>query len=193
MKFFPFLVSCVAASAALLTASCRTTVSQTATSELKGAQLNPKSAMYVGIPADAPGRKGPVLNSGQKAAELIRDAFGKCARQAWIGRRMEVFDDALETARNIRAHYLVYPTLIRWEDRATEWNGLPDKAEIKIQIADCATGDIIHSSILKATGPNMSSGDETPAEILVEPVAKYAASVFQKTHTPTALPKSAFP
>ncbi|MSU61521.1 MAG: DUF4823 domain-containing protein [Pedosphaera sp.] len=193
MKFLPRLVSCAAAAAALLTTSCRSTVRETTTSEITGARLNAKSAVYVGIPANAPGRKGPVLNSGQKAAELVRDAFGKCARQAWIGRKMEVFDDALETARNIRAQFLVYPTLIRWEDRATGWNGLPDKAEIKIQIADCATGDIIHSSIIKATGPTMSSGDETPAEILIEPVSKYAASLFQKVHTPTALPKSSRP
>jgi hypothetical protein len=33
--------------------------------------------------------------------------------------------------------YLVFPTILEWEDRATEWSGIPDKASIKIAMVVC--------------------------------------------------------
>jgi hypothetical protein len=39
-----------------------------------------------------------------------------------------------KNAASVNFDYFVIPEILHWEDRATEWSGIPDKIEVKISI-----------------------------------------------------------
>ncbi len=47
--------------------------------------------------------------------------------------------DSLLSARQQGYDILIYPTILHWEDRATEWSGLRDRAKIKLELIDTKT------------------------------------------------------
>jgi uncharacterized protein DUF4823 len=44
--------------------------------------------------------------------------------------------------------YYVETVIMHWEDRNTEWSGIPDRIEIKLIIYDVKTGVEIASSVM---------------------------------------------
>jgi hypothetical protein len=44
--------------------------------------------------------------------------------------------------------YLVYPTILHWEDRTTEWSALPDRVEVKIDLNETATVKLLDSIVI---------------------------------------------
>ena len=44
--------------------------------------------------------------------------------------------------------YYAVPDILHWEDRATEWSGIPDKIELKISIYDVTLGSEIASAVV---------------------------------------------
>jgi len=176
--------------AILLLPGCRHPASKINVAQVTGPKLSTKAVAYIAIPSDVFYKKELAVDSGRQTATVVRDTFAKYLRQAYIGRHVETFVEALETGRTHRCTYLVYLTVLKWEDHATEFTGVRDKVQIKIQVADVPSGDVLHSTILEAVGPWMTSGGATPGDILREPVGKYVASLFQVIHTPTALPRT---
>jgi hypothetical protein len=175
--------------ASLTFSGCQHTAPAAGSGEITGPKLETKSVVYVAIPPDGFFKKEIALDSGRATAELLRETFSHYVRQAYIGRRVETFQEALETARTFKCTYVVYPGVIVWEDHATEFSGIRDKVEVKIEVADTTSGEILHSKVIKGTGPWMTSGGNTPRDILPEPVLKFVATLFQVIHTPSALPR----
>jgi hypothetical protein len=157
--------------------------------EVTGPKLSTKSTVYVAVPPDAFHKKQLAIDSGRQTAQLIRDHFAKYARRAFVGREVETRNEALETARKFDLTYLVYPTIIRWEDHTTEYSGVRDKVEISIEVTEVASGNVLHTRRIHGTGPWLTAGGDSPIDILSEPVAAQVASLFQVIHTPTALPR----
>ncbi|MCI0534799.1 MAG: DUF4823 domain-containing protein [Verrucomicrobiales bacterium] len=153
-----------------------------------GPKLSTTAIVYVAVPSDAYQKKELTIDSGRQTAELVRDAFAKYVRRAYVGRQTETFAEALATGRKFNCTYLVYPWLLRWEDHTTEFSGVRDKVEIKIEVVDIPSGEILHATTIQGKGPWMTSGGDSPPDILAEPVGKYVASLFQVIHTPSALP-----
>jgi hypothetical protein len=177
--------------ATLLLAGCQHSAPQVNPAEVVGPKLSTKSIVYVAVPSDAFYKKELAIESGRQTAELVRNNFAKYVRRAFVGRSVETFGEALETARKFNCTYLVYPWVLQWEDHATEFSGVRDKVEIKLEVADVPSGNILHSTIIKGTGQWLTSGGESPRDILPEPVAKYVATLFQVMHTPTSMPGEA--
>jgi hypothetical protein len=56
--------------------------------------------------------------------------------------------------------------------------GIPDRAEIKIVIADVATGDTIDAIVIRAKSATMTFGNNVPADLLPAPIKKYVSTIF---------------
>lgn len=143
--------------------------------------------MYVAIPPDARHKDEISFNSGTATASVIRDTFDRHVRRAYIGRHVETFDEALLTARRAKCDYLIYPAILRWADHATEFSGIRDRIELQIRIVDVATGETVHGIHLKGASRWMTDGGDKPKDLLIEPVEKYVASLFQPIYAPTGI------
>jgi hypothetical protein len=69
-------------------------------------------------------------------------------------------------------------TILHWEDRATEWSGIPDKVEIRIDVIESARGDTIDSAIVKRKSGLATFGGDHPQDLLPKPVEDYVASLY---------------
>ena len=146
-------------------------------------KLDPSKSIYISIPRD--GRYGHInyQGSGVNASQIILMAFSKFSNTTETGHQYQSFNDALTYARNNGYSYLVFPTILEWEDRATEWSGIPDKASINIAIVNTESGKTIDSAIIKGKSGLATFGGDHPQDLLPKPVEEYVSSLFLKSRT----------
>ena len=93
--------------------------------------------------------------------------------RAEIAQSYQPFDDALKSARDKEYMYLIYPTILRWDDRKAEWTGSTDQVEIEIELVETSTGKLLDSSILKSKNDIVGSGLNRPEGLLSELFSDY--------------------
>ena len=143
-----------------------------------GIKLSPDDGVFVAVPDDGIYGSQVYHGSGQNTAQIIFAGFAKRSRAAKVGRSTQSFDEALTSARQLGAKYLVYPTIFHWEDRATEWSSIPDKVEVKVELVDAATGNSLTSAIIKGKSGIATFGGNHPQDLLPAPVEEFAAALY---------------
>lgn len=133
--------------------------------------------VYVSVPGDGRYGQTTYYGSGQNATQIVMLAFSQYAKVE-SGREQQDFDSALTAARNVNAKYLVVPTILEWEDRATEWSGIPDKASIKLTVVDVDSGATLDSIIIKCKSGLATFGGDHPQDLLPKPVGEYVNSLY---------------
>jgi hypothetical protein len=167
---------------------CQSTIRQTNTDVAPtGAPLRAGSRVYVAMPEDAIDKKNPVMGSGKRTSLAIQDAFKRHTRNVLMSRAPETLEEALDHARDLSYEYVAFPTIIKWQDRPTEWTGVRDKLQIKIDLLAASTGEVLRSTMIEGTGKWMTDGDDAPQDMLAEPVDKFVRALFRITYTPSAL------
>lgn len=141
-------------------------------------QLDPAGVVYVAVPADGRYGQTTYYGSGQNTAQIIVMAFSNYSNRAESGHVLQDFDGSLESANKAGAMYLVFPTILEWEDRATEWSGIPDKASIKLSIIDVKTGSTLDSVIIKGKSGIVTLGGDHPQDLLPKPTNEYVTSLY---------------
>jgi hypothetical protein len=112
--------------------------------------LNPSKQVLVSVPKDAVYQGKAYPGSGQEVAQRTVIAFLKHTRQAEIASpALQDQGELLIAARNAGAGYLVIPTIIHWEPRATFWTGLPSQVDISLTVIDVDAGREVRSTVLE--------------------------------------------
>jgi hypothetical protein len=179
-------------SAALVFAgtACHSTIKQDSQDVAPGvAPLRANSRVYVAMPEDALDKKNPVPGSGKRTALALQDAFKRHTRNVLVGKLPETLEEAINHARDLEYEYVVFPTLIKWEDRPTEWTGVRDKLQVKIDLISVETSQVLRTTMIDAKGRWMTDGEDQPQDLLPEPIDKFVRSMFRMTYTPSALEK----
>ena len=141
-------------------------------------KLKVSSSVYVALPEDGRFHQTVYHGSGKMLADEIIIAFSIYFKNIVIGEKIENFEQALNTASINEYSYLIYPRIIHWEDRATEWSGRRDKIIVEITLANVDTGETLDKVILKGTSRWFTFGGDHPQELLAEPLKNYASSLF---------------
>lgn len=93
---------------------------------------------------------------------------------------MEDFDSALATAKAGSYTYLLYPEILHWEDRATEWSGKSDIVSVKVSLVGTEAGKVLDSAVVGGKSSWWTFGGDRPEHLLPKPLSDYAASLFGK-------------
>jgi hypothetical protein len=112
------------------------------------------------------------------AAQIVKDAFARHLRHVEMATAPQTFEGAMEIARQMNATYLIAPSIVHWEDRATHWSGRSDTAILEISVVEVATGKIIERATVKATSGASALFVGHPQKLLPRPVKLYADSLF---------------
>jgi hypothetical protein len=107
------------------------------------------------------------------------NALSGRVERAERGAVVESFEEALASARARDFRYAVLPVISHWEERATEWSGIPDRVAIKIHVADVATGEVIDSADVSGKSRWLTFGGDHPEELLPSPIDDYVSSLFE--------------
>jgi hypothetical protein len=167
---------------------CHSTIKQTGGEvSASAAPLKPGARVYVAMPEDALDKKVPVMGSGKRTALALQDAFKRHTRNVVMSKAPEGLQEAMDHARDLSYEYVVLPTILKWQDRPTEWTGVRDKLQIKIDMISVGTGQVVRSTTIDGKGRWMTDGEDAPQDMLAEPVDKFVRSAFHITYTPTAL------
>ncbi len=144
------------------------------------ARLNQNAVVLVSIPADGSYGGKPYPGSGLATAKALKAALSRYSRPAIVSTTAETFDQAMSTAKGYGASYLVHSEILQWVDRATEWSGKPDRAEVKVEIADPISGVVVHSVVLRGRSSWWTFGGDHPQDLLYAPAASLARSLFAR-------------
>src|SRR4051812_17947803 len=135
MEVQMFRTILLSASVAVAAIGCKSAVDQKTTVVApEAAPLRGNSRVYVAMPEDALDKKEMDQESGKRTALAIKDAFKLHTKNVATGRTPETPEEALSNARQLSYEYLAMPTILKWQDRPTEWTGVRDKLELKIDI-----------------------------------------------------------
>lgn len=142
------------------------------------ARIATSDRVLVSTPADGEYGNHVYRNSGRNTAKIIYDAASTKSRYVRIGGVAENFEDAVSQAQRADQDVLIFPTILHWEDRATEWSMIPDKVEIKLDVVNLRTGDVISAGVIKGSSGLATFGGDHPQDLLPEPVAEFVSSLF---------------
>jgi len=168
----------VAVVSALLLASCADTNEVVRLDTSSDVRLDVASTIYIAVPADGVYGANTYRGSGQNTAQIINSAFAKRSRLTEVGRCPQSFSEARDAALSDNWQYFVYPTILHWEDRATEWSAIPDKVEVKIEVVETATNRSLASAVIKGKSGLATFGGDRPQDLLPEPIEEFVSSLY---------------
>ena len=115
--------------------------------------------------------------SGRRTALSVRSAFAQHANNVTVlaGCKKLI---CLQKTYATNYDYYVIPDILHWEDRATEWNAMPDSIEIKIIIYESKSWKELASTIIYGKSKFWTFGGDHPQDLLAEPLNKYIDSLY---------------
>jgi len=173
-------------SAALLSTGCVHTY--TATSISRTAMLNTNHSALIALAEDGRFEKIPYPGSGRKTTLAVSGAFSKQLVHSDITPETGSLASALESARSRKFDYLIVPTVVHWEDRATEWSGRPDRIEIELRTVDAASGETLALGTVQGKSRWFTFGGDVPEDLLQVPINAYVNWLFTPVGTELPIP-----
>ncbi len=141
-------------------------------------KLTSKDSFYIAVSKDVVYGEDKNEGSGLNLSQILQSSIVKRARRVEVGTEYKSFDDARLYARGNSFKYLIYPTILHWEDHATEWNGLSDKVEVKVEVIESATEHIVDTAIISGRSGLATFGGDKPQNLLPIPVEEFISSLF---------------
>jgi hypothetical protein len=133
-------------------------------------------AVLIATPKNGAYERREYAGSGLQTAAAVRAAFARHTDRVTVSRCTDM--NCLRSEAAGRYTYLVVPEILHWEDRNTEWSGLPDRIEIKLIVADTRVDREVASTILGGKSKWMTFGGDHPQDLLPEPVQRYVDSLY---------------
>jgi hypothetical protein len=167
----------ILAFAMALLASCVNT-SQVAPTLAGPTRFSTGDSFYVSVPRDGEFEGHTYAGSGVQTAHAVESELLRHATTVKVGSAVEDREAAQKTAQGGKLLFLVVPTILHWEDRATEWSGRPDRLEVRIDVVNAADGTMLHSAVLSGKSKWATFGGDHPQGLLPKPLEEYFATLF---------------
>ncbi|WP_159814866.1 DUF4823 domain-containing protein [Pseudomonas sp. 18058] len=142
------------------------------------ARITTSDRIFITTPADGEYGDNVYSGSGRNTAKIIYNAASAKSHLVRIGGLAENYQDAINQAQGAEQDILIFPTILHWEDRATEWSMISDKVEIKVEVIQVQTGAVISSGIIKGSSGLATLGGDHPQDLLPQPIAEFVSSLF---------------
>ena len=113
--------------------------------------------------------------SGDSTARAVRAAFARYSNDVNISAEC-VNLDCLRGSQSTAVNYYVVPEILHWEDRNTEWSGIPDWIEIKLAVYDAEDGAELATAVVR--GKWATFGGDHPQDLSPEPINAYVDSLY---------------
>ncbi|MFM4826940.1 DUF4823 domain-containing protein [Aeromonas bivalvium] len=141
-------------------------------------QLFPSNAVYIALSQDGQYGNHYYAGSGKMVSETIKGELVTTLNNVVIAKEPEDYNTALNLASSRKFDYLVYPTVLHWEDRATEWSAKADKVKVKIVVVDVKSGSVVKSGIIEGKSGLATFGGDKPQDLLPEPTKEFLSSML---------------
>lgn len=115
--------------------------------------------------------------SGRATADAVKAAFLRHSDNVTV---FADCDDVtcLKANHSVSRGYYVVPQILHWEDRATEWSGIPDKIEVKITVYNAESNNRVASTIINGKSKWATFGGDHPQDLLPEPINMFVSNLY---------------
>lgn len=114
--------------------------------------------------------------TGKTLSYEIREELRNYSNRITIFRDKENLDD-FDDDELESFDYIVVPEILHWEDRSTEWSGIPDRISFSIEIYD-SQGRLLKSANLQGKSRSMSMTSTDPEKLIKKPLSDFLRSCF---------------
>ena len=159
-----------------LLSGCASTYRQDVVSA-PSAKLQRGQAIVIATPRNGSYERKVYWASGEQTALAIHAAFARFSDRVAVSARCADLPCLLAEGHQGVAYYVV-PEILHWEDRNTEWSGVPDRVEVKIVVSNAATRDVIASVVLAGKSKWATFGGDHPQDLLPEPIKQYLDGLY---------------
>lgn len=142
------------------------------------ASLKRSAGFYVMQPANGSYGSIQYAESGKQTAQAVAEALESYTDRVVAASSVQSLSTARRKAQSQSLKYVFEPTILHWEDRATEWSGIPDKITVKYAVYDSKTGKLIASETERASSKWATFGGDHPQDLLPVPTKDFVARLF---------------
>jgi hypothetical protein len=136
------------------------------------------SSAYVALSEDGSYGSKNYVGSGRLLSNVIRSGLVTHINDVTVAENPESLKSSITTAQGNGSDILFYPTILHWEDRATEWSGKADKVKVKIVTWDVKQNTEVSSAIIDGASGLATFGGDHPQDLLPEPITAYINTLF---------------
>ena len=145
--------------------------------EIPETRLPRTASFFVGVSEDGRFEAQAYSGSGLMTTQAVVTALSAHARIVRAARAPASIEENLAAARSEHLQYLVQPTILHWEERATEWSGKPDRISVRLELIAVSSKETLDSTVLSGKSKWATFGGDHPQELLPEPLAEYVADL----------------
>lgn len=142
-------------------------------------KLENNKSVFVATPANGNDGSMEYQKSGQMTAQAVRAAFVRYTNRIFVSKDCGELQSCLEEAKTANYDYLVFPDILYWQDRATEWSGKLDQIAIKLSLFNVPKKIKMQSIIIKGKSAWATFGGYHPQDLLLEPINNYVSSLYR--------------
>lgn len=167
----------ILATVLLLTVGCASSYRHS-DHKVQAQKLNPSAGVLILVPAD--GWYGSIQypKTGMMTGRAVEAAFSKHAKRVELVSGCDI-DECLRAIDVQQYGYFVWPKILHWEERATEWSAKPDRIEIQITVYDARTKIEIANSSYTGKSKLTTFGGDHPQDLLPKPTNAYVSSLYR--------------
>ena len=177
MKKYLFLTICLAA---LFMTGCTASYHQINVGHIdSGTKLEINKSVFISTPKDGFYGNSVQNGSGQMTAQAVKAAFSRFTNKIKLSADCNDIEPCIKAAKEANYDYLVFPEVLHWEERATEWSGLPDRIEIKLSLYAIPSNKQISSIIIKGKSKWATFGGDHPQDLLPKPINNYVSTLYK--------------
>jgi len=136
------------------------------------------SSAYVSQPENGRYQTKYYAESGRQVAAEVLAAFAGHLGKIQQAQGVESQDAALSKARKLDVDYLIYPEILHWEDRATEWSGRPDRLSLRVTVFKTSDGTQLSSGVVGGNSSWFTLGGDHPQDMLPNVLKPYVTGLF---------------
>lgn len=140
--------------------------------------LTPADSLLIATPRDGVTDTTVYRGSGHHTGRMLQASFARHTHAIKVGPFNQDYDDALALARQLGQKYLVYSTILQWQELLTEWPATADRVEIRIDVVDAASGSTAASAIVKARSGLPKFVGQDPQDLLPQALDDFASSLY---------------
>lgn len=168
----------LAFAAATLLAACASTYKQEVVSA-PVAKLERGKTVLVATPRNGAYEKKEYPLSGRQTAAAVQAAFSRFTDKVAVSPDCSDLTCLQRSAAAGQSYdYFVVPAILHWEDRATEWSGIPDRVEVKLIVSDARSSNELASIVISGKSKWATFGGDHPQDLLPEPLNLYVQSLY---------------
>jgi len=146
--------------------------------EVPTASIPSGSHFYVMLPDDGKYGDKVYSGSGQKVSISLQTALRAHGAEVTLATQIEDLEQAMETAKSGNMAYVVWPIILHWEDRATEWSGRSDRITMRYAIYDTVMGERLAFTNVSASSKWATLGGDHPQDLVPRTFQDFLAQVF---------------